>query len=150
MNSVARDTLMAASRDLFSAHGRFTINKEGTRLLIDAVGPFNLEIVVKYDAAVKRAITDLNDKNWTLLSVLHGMSILTPEAEEKLESAIKYRLAHGMLASATVVGDVDGRIIVAQQVERMHQKCKSPHLVTNSIEEAKSWLDDYERNSLTE
>jgi protoheme ferro-lyase len=137
---------MTAFRELFTPHGSFTIEIGKQRMLVDAIGPFNLESISQYQRAIADAINVLKQKRWTQIVVLHGMSMMTPEAEEQLEKVVRYRMERGLCASVIVVGDVEGKGIVKQQLQRVYGKTQLLHTFTETIEEAHHWLSSMEKS----
>ena len=133
---------MSVLKERFTAHGIFTVETTPKRLLVDAKGPFNLETITQYQKAIESAIHELSTSNWTQVVVLHGMSMLTPDAESQLEQVILYRKKHGMFACAVVLVDVEGKGLVTQQFQGIYDRTQTQCMFTESMVEANMWLDD--------
>jgi hypothetical protein len=81
---------------IFMEHGLFKVKVEGKLLLVDATGPFNEELLIKYQKALESCIQTLELSEWNQIITLHQLRLFTPEAEQVLThtmvnySALKY------------------------------------------------------------
>ena len=55
-------------------HGIFEVKIEGNLLLVDATGPFNEELIIQYEKALKTCIQSLEASEWNQVITLHQMS----------------------------------------------------------------------------
>ena len=126
----------------FSAHGSFSVEIQGRVLIVDGTGPFNEEIVSLYSQAINDAIKSLIGEPWDQISILHGMSIFTPEAQRDLIENIKKRKALGLQRSAVIVADVEGTSTIITQLSQCYEDANVGYAFFNSLEDARKWLSE--------
>lgn len=127
----------------FTEHGVFEIVVEGSFLLVDATGPFNEELILRYRNSLEAAIKQLEGQHWHQIIVLHEMSLFTPDAERGLVQSLKARKERGLFACGVVIGDVDCKILVREQMSRCYQQCDVKHHYFDTIAGAKLWLNQF-------
>jgi hypothetical protein len=125
----------------FVSHGVFTVKATNRRLFVDATGPFNEELAREYRAALESCIQSLEHSPWQQLIVLHKLSLMTPEAETVFVDTLKDRKQRGLLRSAVVVDEGEGRSLVISQFGNAYQKADIEAHFFNSIGEANEWLE---------
>lgn len=138
--------MMIRRFETFAAHGSFTIELTTDRLIVDGKGPFNTEIVSHYESRIEQAIARFEGKSWSQLIRLHGLSMFTPEAERKLEETIEYRFQRGLTASAVVVGDVEGKQLVMQQMGSIYKRVGVAFDFFDTDDDAHDWLNQLDEN----
>lgn len=124
----------------FSCHGIYEVKVEDGILFVDATGPFNEELINSYRQAIEKCIQIVEAHSWNQIIVLHDMSLFTPEAELALTESLINRKSRKLNASAVVFVDIEGEIIIKQQMSKAYNTAKVQHEYFTSIEEAKIWL----------
>jgi hypothetical protein len=124
----------------FTEHGLFEVKTEGKLLLVNAIGPFNEELLIKYENALESCIQSLEAAPWNQIITLHQLSLFTPEAEEILTKTLVNRTSRGLGACAVVFQNVEAESLVTAQMSRCYKNAKVTHRFFNSIDDAKKWL----------
>ena len=124
----------------FAEHGVFEVKVDGSNLFVDATGPFNEELATSYGLAIETCITQLEGKPWNQIIVLHNQSLFTPPAERVLISTLKDRKSRGLVKSAVVLVNCEGRSLITQQMTHVYQVSAIEYCFFDDIESAKDWL----------
>lgn len=122
------------------AHGVFTVKPLGQIVFVDAEGPWNQESAKAYRQALFDAIESMAGCPWALLVVLHGQSMMTPEAEQEMVALVKARKEKGMRSVALVCGDTLGRSMIERQFSRIYQAADVQYTFVDDIDDAYAWL----------
>ena len=125
----------------FKEHGVFEIKIEGKLLLINATGPFNQELIIKYQRALGSCIPNLEGSKWNQIVTLHQLSVFTPEAEQALIQTLINRKARGLVACAVILLDIEVETLIKTQISNCYNKAGVKHQFTSSIDDAKKWLE---------
>jgi len=125
----------------FAEHGLFEVKTEGKLLLVNAIGPFNEELIIKYEDALESCIQSLEVAPWNQIITLHQLSLFTPEAEKTLTKTLINRSSRGLSACAVVFENVEAESLVKAQMSRCYKNAKVTHKFSNSIDDAKKWLN---------
>lgn len=125
------------------SHGHYKLEQRNRILLIDAIGPFNEEIVEKFQKEVKSWEDALSQSPWGSLVIYRGNSIFTPDAEELLINATKARMEKGMIANASVILESTHADLQQMQLRRVYAACQLPFFVFSDINTAESWLTEF-------
>ncbi len=125
----------------FTEHGLFEVKTEGKLLLVNAIGPFNEELLIKYENALESCIQSLEAAPWNQIITLHQLSLFTPEAEKILTKTLINRSSRGLSACAVVFKNVEAESLVEAQMSRCYKNAKVTHSFSSSIDEAKKWLN---------
>ncbi|WP_448565527.1 hypothetical protein [Thalassotalea ganghwensis] len=126
-----------------SEQGEYTIEQQGNILLVDARGPFSIEVTEKYSQDMHRACELFDCQPWGLLATFYGNSVFTPDAEQALIELTKFRVKRGMIANASVILNSNSGDIQQMQLRRIYQTCQLTFHVFADISSAKLWLDDF-------
>ena len=124
----------------FKEHGVFEVKIEGKSLFVDATGPFNEELIIKYERALESCIQSLEVSKWNQIITLHQFSLFTPEAEQALTQSLINRKARGLMASAVVFVNIEGESLIKAQMSHCYNKASVNHEFTSSIDDATIWL----------
>ncbi|WP_100658441.1 hypothetical protein [Alteromonas flava] len=128
------------NKSVFASHGSFTIEIDENCRIVDGRGPYNQEIVQEYEHAIAGAIDTLSGGSWTQIIILHGLSLFTPDAAARLKQTVLMRKTRGLTASAVVIGDVDGKNTVTQQMQSIYQECGIAFDFFDNVDSAQIWL----------
>jgi hypothetical protein len=124
----------------FTEHGVFEVKIEEKVLLVDATGPFNEELIIKYENALEACISNLEASNWHQIITLHQLSLFTPEAEIKLTQTLKSRRSRGLVACAVVLKNIEGESLIRAQLSRCYGCAGVEYVFTSSVHDAKKWF----------
>lgn len=126
----------------FRRHGEYHIEVIGDILLIDGRGPFNVETVRQYERSIAEALEQMRTTEaWYQISVLHDMSIFTPDAFKKLEKINRWRMSIGLKATAVVSGHMVGKVLAEQQLANLYLEQGLTHAFFETVEAAKDWIE---------
>lgn len=142
---VREATIMIASdiyTEKFPPHGHFDVSLEDNILVIDAFGPFNEQAVHNYESKLKQILNDLEGKQWSQITIVHGFSLGTGIAEKELTESIKYRKSIGLEAAAVVLENVEGLSLMKTQLGRCYVECGIPFKFFEEFSIAKNWLNE--------
>ncbi|EPJ49740.1 MAG: hypothetical protein OFPI_22990 [Osedax symbiont Rs2] len=126
-DSNSRMNVQAGWRMKFREHGGFTIQIEPGLLLVDATGPFNDELLKRYNRALESSIQQLEASAWVQIISLHQTSLFTPEAESILTATLIERRSRGLQAGYLILEDVEFRSLVQEQLSRCYNQAGVAH-----------------------
>ncbi len=123
--------------------GEYSIASGSNILQVDAFGPFDNSVTEQYVDDMYQACEQFASQPWGLLISFHGNSVFSPEAEEALIKVNKYRVKHGLIASASVILDSSTADIQQLQLRRIYQACNITFYVFSEVGSAKAWLEQF-------
>ncbi|MCC2618114.1 hypothetical protein LJ739_17800 [Aestuariibacter halophilus] len=123
----------------FYEHGEFSLAINDNRLDIDAVGPFNREVIADYDQQLQRFADRMPTSLCKGLLTLHGMSLFTPDAEQALVECL-LRWKRLPWYNAVLIDDVQGKAVLKQQLGRCYDKTGITYAFFDDRNEALHWL----------
>lgn len=126
-----------------SVKGEYSIASQSNILQVDAFGPFNNSVTEQYIDDMYQACEQFSSEPWGLLISFHGNSVFSPEAEAALIKVNRYRVKHGLIASASVLIDSSTADIQQLQLRRIYQACNITFYVFSDVDSAKSWLEQH-------
>lgn len=124
----------------FVAHGNYVIKNSNEPLVIEASGPFNIEIIEKLDEELQKVVPRFSNKTWHQIIILNEVSIFTPEAETALCKTLKYRIDHGLVFSAVVIKTSVCEALIEMQISRCYKKLNIPYQFFKHTDEVKRKL----------
>lgn len=124
----------------FIEHGIFEVKIEDDILFVDATGPFNEELLIKYEKALESCIKNLEASSWNQIIILHENSLFTPDAEQKLTQTLINRKSRGLTASVVVLDGIEGESILKMQMSRCYKYAGVDYEFTTSVYDAKKWI----------
>ena len=124
----------------FKEHGVFEIKTEARLLLVDATGPFNEEVVKRFEKALESCIQQLEFSHRNQIITLHQLSLFPPGAEEIFTDTLIKRRSRGLLAGYVILEDVDFTSLVKEQLSRCYRIAGVKHHFFDSTSEAKERL----------
>ena len=127
----------------FIEHGVFNIKIISNQLLVDAIGPFNEEVVSLYKATLESCIQELENSQWHQIITLHQTSLFTPEAEYILTKSLVDRKARGLHSCSLITVDVDFESLVKEQMSRCYNNAGVEHQYFESIAKAQTWIASF-------
>ena len=127
--------------DVFKPHGYYSITVESDVLIVDSVGPFNIELVVKYREALEEKIGGFAGRQWRQIIMLREDSLFTPDALEELKNAVKHRMSKGLIYSAVVIEHSEVKHLIEHQLASIYKSIDLPHSFHGTLPEAKRTLN---------
>lgn len=124
----------------FAEHGNYSIEHYADFIVVDATGPFNEQVVVKYKNELQEMMQSLDGKKWQQIIIMNDMSLFTPEAESVLCETLELRKQHGLVSSAVVYGGTLCNVLIYEQLSRCYLGAKIPHKFFDNLKEAKQWV----------
>ncbi len=126
---------------MFLPHGEYRIELKNDVLLIEAKGPFNIELVKQYTQEVDTIIKTLI-KPWGQVLILHQDCLFTPEAERLMYRTVEHRKKLGLVASAVVFADPQSRFIIEQQLSNIYQMSQVQYRCFEDEVAGTAWVDE--------
>ena len=126
----------------FPPHGKFRIYREGRILVTEVQGPWNVELVRQWGAAVRPySLQLMHGGPWAGLAIISGSMLSTPEGMEEL-ARITANGAKTFACIANVVvaaPGVAGRGVVESAFQRIYEGVCA-YAFFNEVDEARQWL----------
>lgn len=126
-----------------TTQGSYTIEQQDNILLVDARGPFDIEVLEKFRQEMYGVCEKFEGQSWGSLVTYYGNGVFTPEAEEALIEITKYREAKGMVANASVILNSSHADLQQMQLRRIYQSTKITFHVFSNIDSASEWLTEF-------
>lgn len=124
----------------FRAHGGFKIDIDGRIVVIEAEGPFNLELTQSFGPVAAEFTERMRGAPWGVLVIANGDFLLTPEAEEAMREAEARYEDGGRRVTAFVIGGAPWNQIVRSQWQRVYSNnARQPQFFDDSVS-AREWL----------
>jgi hypothetical protein len=124
---------------MFHTHGEHKLQFDEGILTVEARGPFNIEQIDYYKAALLSELENVS-KPWAQLNTLHEDCLFTPQGEEEMYSTIKLRKDTGICAVAVFFIDGKPNSIAEQQLKRMYAIHDINYKCFKLKNEATAWL----------
>lgn len=120
------------------------IQVAGRLNVLEAKGPFNLELVLAGDVAQEQLDTVLNARGrWGTVLVLKGSALASPEAISEIARIVQRRVELGIrpVAFALVVGpEVEGGALMQSHYLSAYASAGIPGRAFADLEQAKLWV----------
>ena len=126
----------------FPPHGQFNIYLDGRILVTEVHGPWNVELVRRWAAAVRPYSLQLMPGGpWAGLALIRGSMLSTPEGMEALADVTANGVQHfGCIANIVVAAaDVAGRGVIETQFKRIYEGVCA-YGFFYEMTEAREWL----------
>ncbi|WP_286265009.1 hypothetical protein [Thalassotalea atypica] len=123
--------------------GSYQIERQNNLLVVDARGPFDEEIAIRYQQDIENVTSELNGQPWGILNTYYGNAVFTPEIEKRIIETTKYRITQGLVATAAVFLESAHADVQQMQLRRIYQQYRIPFHVFSDISNAKIWLEQY-------
>ncbi len=126
---------------MFLPHGKYRIELKNNVLLVEAKGPFNIEIVKQYTQEIDTVIKELRPP-WGQVVILHQDSLFTPEAEHLMYRTVEHRKKCGLVASAVIIENAKSRFVIEQQLSNIYQSSQVEYHYFEDETAGKAWVDE--------
>lgn len=124
----------------FRAHGGFNIDIDGRIVVIEAEGPFNIELTQSFGPVAADFTERMRGAPWGVLVIANGDFLLTPEAEEAMREAEARYEDGGRRVTAFVIGGAPWSQIVRSQWQRVYaHNARKPEFFDDQ-DSARAWL----------
>jgi hypothetical protein len=124
----------------FRAHGKFSIEKEGNILVVNAEGPGNIELAESYHQQISEYLTELSGKPWASINIFSKESFFTPDASQNLIAGAKYAKEIGFVACAFVIKTDEYQHSLKSFWEMIYDKANVEYRFFEDEVTAKAWL----------
>lgn len=125
---------------LFLVHGECKISVEGSLLVIDVVGPWNLEFFDHLHQELATAAKQLTTKDYSVLLIPRGEAIAVNQAKELHVEFIKRRRPK---AVAIVLKYCSSASITQDMCTRIYKLAGIEHEFFEDELQARTWLQKY-------
>ena len=126
----------------FKAHGSFGLHREGQLIVVDAAGPWNLELIQQYARDVLPVIREISlDGPWGAVVIVKESVMFTADAAEALrEAGFRSAKTSGRVAVCYVIGhDVEGAGLAPGMIRHIYEGL-NPWAIFTEIEPAMVWM----------
>lgn len=124
----------------FKAHGEFKIQIDGRIVVIEAEGPFNIELTQSFGPVAAEFTERMRGAPWGVLVIADGDFLLTPEAEEAMREAEARYEDGGRRVTAFVIGGAPWSQIVRSQWQRVYANNARQPQFFDDLSSARDWL----------
>ena len=129
---------------VFRPHGHIDVWREPPFVRLDAVGPFNVELLARYaadmDAVYRAAAAD--GPYVSLVRVTHSI-LMSPDALQALAASVKkvHAAGYGSVGVAYIVAaDVEGRDVMLPRFEKkVYTPASTPMMLFDDEAPARTW-----------
>ncbi len=121
-------------------HGKYKIKLDKNILLTDAIGPFNKELIERYNRELTDVIESITYKKWGQIIVLHEMSLFTPEAEIEFRKTLEFRKQKGLEVICIITSSCERSKLVQWQFSHIYSECGITYSIVDSYDDAKSFM----------
>jgi len=129
---------------VFKPHGRMQVEQTGQMKILEATGPFNIELVIAADVAQDDIYKSLNKlERWGTVLIFRKSALASPDALAEITRILTRRKEEGFLpvAVALVIGvDVEGVNVMTPHFLNVYQKAGINGRAFTSVDEAKQWM----------
>lgn len=125
------------------SHGSYNLNFKNNILHIVAEGPFNEDILERFNDDTHQIIKKNRVNKWASLVTYKGNGIFSPDAETALVKLMKNRAQNGMIANASVLKESIHPDLQQTQLSRVYQTAKIRSHFFSDEKSARNWLKEY-------
>jgi hypothetical protein len=126
----------------FKAHGAFNLHRDGQVIVIEAAGPWNLELIRQYAHDVLPVTREVAAGGpWGAVVVVRNSVLFTTEAAQSLrEAGFRTAKASGRIAVAYVIApEVEGALLAPDILRRIYDGLNTWAIFTD-LDAAMDWL----------
>ncbi|MCJ8298239.1 MAG: hypothetical protein MJK13_04785 [Pseudomonadales bacterium] len=124
---------------MYKSHGESNVERKGNLLIIDSKGPFNLQFVQSYNREIESIIAQMPEV-WGQVVTAYQDFLLTPEAEQELKLACKYRKDRGCCVSGVVFSENGASFVTQGQLTRVYDYAGIKFKFFNDLLLAEQWV----------
>ena len=126
----------------FKAHGFFNLHRDGQVIVIEATGPWNLELIRQYAHDVLPVTREIAEGGpWGAIVVVRNSVLFTTEAAEALrEAGFRTARTAGRIAVAYVIApDIEGALLAPDILRRIYEGLNAWAIFTE-LPAAMDWM----------
>lgn len=126
----------------FTPHGSFRLHRDGQLIVVEAAGPWNLELIQRYAAEVLPVVHEIaRDGPWAAVVLVKDSVLFTNEAAEALrEAGFRTAKGAGRVAVAYVIPpEVEGASLAPTFIRRIYEGL-TPWAIFTDLPPAMAWL----------
>ena len=144
MKQSKRSTTAEIKGGGFKSHGRMELEASGRLNILEATGPFNLELVVAADAAQDPLYKSLQSEgSWGTVLIFRESALISFDALAAITKSLSIRRSQGYapVAVALVFGsNVEGGAFMSSHYLKAYENAGVVGRIFSDEEEAKEWL----------
>lgn len=126
---------------LFQAHGNFLLYRDGSILVTEVIGPWNVELIKAWaKAAIPYSLEMQAIGTWGAIAIITESMLCPPAALQALRKNVAFSVQHLGCVSHSIVAtaDVAGRGVIEPAFQRVYEGlCASDFFY--DYESAKQW-----------
>lgn len=126
----------------FKPHGQFGLHRDGQVIVIEATGPWNLELIQQYAHDVLPIIREISqDGPWGAIVMVRNSVMFTPDAANALrEAGFRNAKTSGRVAVAYVIpSDVEGAPFAPNILAKIYDGL-NPWAIFTDVHKAIGWM----------
>ena len=121
-------------------HGEFSLMMNQDVVLINAVGPWNLECIEQFGSDYATSVYSAKVSRWADIIMLQGESLLIPEAEKDLQVRIARAVETGLGHVAVVMCKSEVKTTAKLQMKRLYRNLPAELAFFDTLNEAIDWV----------
>ena len=121
-------------------HGEFSLMMNQDVVLINAVGPWNLECIEQFGIDYATSVYSAKTTRWADIIMLQGESLLIPEAEKDLQVRIARAVETGLGHVAVVMCKSEVKTTAKLQMKRLYRNLSAELAFFDTLNEAIDWV----------
>tara|TARA_Y100001968_G_C19146650_1_gene614131 strand:+ start:148 stop:597 length:450 start_codon:yes stop_codon:yes gene_type:complete len=121
-------------------HGEFSLMMNQDVVLINAVGPWNLECIEQFGIDYATSVYSAKTTRWADIIMLQGESLLIPEAEKDLQVRIARAVETGLGHVAVVMCKSEVKTTAKLQMKRLYRNLPAELAFFDTLNEAIDWV----------
>ena len=126
----------------FKPHGSFGLHRDGQVIVVEAAGPWNLELIQQYARDVLPIIREISaDGPWGCIVIVKNSAMFTPEAAAALrEAGFRTAKTSGRVAVSYVIPvDVEGASLAPTIIRHIYEGL-NPCAIFTELGAAVDWM----------
>ena len=121
-------------------HGEFSLMMNQDVVLINAVGPWNLECIEQFGIDYATSVYSAKVSRWADIIMLQGESLLVPDAEKDLQVRIARAIETGLSHVAVVMCKSEVKTTAKLQMKRLYRNLPAELAFFDTLNEAIDWV----------
>ena len=121
-------------------HGEFSLMMNQDVVLINAVGPWNLECIEQFGIDYATSVYSAKVSRWADIIMLQGESLLVPDAEKDLQVRIARAIETGLSHVAVVMCKSEVKTTPKLQMKRLYRNLPAELAFFDTLNEAIDWV----------
>lgn len=125
---------------IFNAHGTLRVSVEGSLLVLEGTGPWNLESLYASGKVAGPKLASLLGKPWGVVATLYGEPIYVPEAADLLSDIVRQNKVNGRVASALLVDKSYSPQFARNHIGEIYRNAGETFEFFTDQQEARHWV----------